>query len=183
MSFGAILLLSVGLAMDATAVAAARGVASPRIQLGDVLLIGGLFGLFQALMPLLGWLAGSRIGPYAQAFDHWIAFCVLAGIGAKMLWESRSVAPSAPRAGLQVLLMLAVATSIDALAVGLTLPMLNAPLGLSLATIGVTTATLSGLGLIAGKRLGAALGPRFDVFGGLLLIGFGVKILIEHLTA
>jgi putative Mn2+ efflux pump MntP len=186
MSFGAILLLSVGLAMDATAVAAARGVASTRILMRDVLLIGGLFGAFQGLMPLVGWLIGSRIGPYAQAFDHWIAFGVLAGIGGKMLWEARrgaDEAPSAARPGLHVLVMLAIATSIDALAVGFTLPMLNAPMGLSLWTIGVTTALLSGLGLLAGKRLGAALGSRFDVFGGLLLIGFGVKILVEHLTA
>jgi putative Mn2+ efflux pump MntP len=186
-SFGAILLLSVGLAMDATAVAAARGVAAARLETRDVLLVAALFGGFQALMPLIGWLIGSRIGSIAQTWDHWIAFAVLAGLGGKMLWESRTkTAPhaAAPQAlGMRMLLILAIGTSLDALAVGVTLPMLNAPLLLSLTTIGITTAALSALGLVAGKRLGAALGPRFDVLGGLLLIGFGLKILIEHLRA
>jgi putative Mn2+ efflux pump MntP len=186
-SFGAILLLSIGLAMDATAVAAARGVAAVRLDLRDVLLVATLFGGFQALMPLIGWTIGDRIGPLAQAWDHWIVFVVLAGIGAKMLWESRRIADpdvrAAPRGDLRVLLMLAVGTSLDALAVGVTLPMLNAPLLLSLVTIGVTTAALSALGMVAGKRLGTALGQRFDAIGGLVLIGLGVKILLEHLGA
>jgi manganese efflux pump family protein len=186
-SFGAILLLAVGLAMDATAVAAARGVAATRVSVRDVLLVGALFGGFQGLMPLLGWAVGDRIGPYARDFDHWIAFVVLAGIGAKMLWESRADAPrdsnGAAALGFRVLIVLAVATSVDAFAVGVMLPMMNAPMTLSLVTIGVTTAALSVVGLLAGKRLGAALGPRFDAFGGVLLIGFGCKILVEHLSA
>ncbi len=187
MSFGAIFLLALGLAMDATAVAAARGLATPKILPKHVFLVAAYFGGFQALMPLVGWAVGSRIGPLVQAWDHWIAFVLLALIGGKMLWEARGdddedePKPATDLYGMKVMLVLAVATSIDALAVGVTLPMLDAPLVLSLVTIGVTTAVLSALGLFAGRRFGAMLGKRLDVAGGLVLIGLGVKILVEHL--
>jgi putative Mn2+ efflux pump MntP len=185
--FGSILLLAVGLAMDATAVAAARGLAAPRIERRHVLLVALFFGGFQALMPLLGWLLGSRIGPLVQAWDHWIAFVLLGGIGAKMLWEARGGGDEVEGAAgdlfaLRVMLVLAIATSIDAFAVGVTLPMLGAPLALSLATIGVTTAVLSVIGLFLGRRFGAMLGRGLDAFGGLVLIGLGAKILVEHLA-
>ena len=188
MTFGAILLLSVGLAMDATAVAAARGLAAPRILPRHVLLVSGLFGGFQALMPLLGWLVGSRVGPLVQAWDHWIVFALLGAIGGKMLWEARAPAEETGANtggpdpfGTRLMLVLAIATSIDAFAVGITLPMLGAPLLLSLLTIGVTTALLSAAGLFAGRRFGALLGKRLDAAGGLVLIGLGTKILVEHL--
>lgn len=186
MSFAAIFVLAVGLSMDSMAVAAARGLVAPHFRARQVVLVGALFGGFQALMPLLGWLAGSRIGPLVEAWDHWIAFGLLSALGGKMLWEARGApdddpAPAGDPFALGGLLLLAVATSIDALAVGITLPMLGAPLGLSLVTIGATTAVLSALGLFAGRRFGAALGRRFDVVGGLVLIGLGVKILGEHL--
>jgi putative Mn2+ efflux pump MntP len=186
MSFGAILLLAIGLAMDATAVAAARGLAAPHIRPRHVVLVATFFGGFQALMPLLGWIAGSRIGPYVEAWDHWIAFVLLGAIGGKMLWEARGGKGADPCSGdellgINVLLVLSVATSIDALAAGITLPMLGAPLALSLVTIGTTTAVLSALGLFAGRRFGAALGRRLDVAGGVVLIGLGVKILVQHL--
>jgi putative Mn2+ efflux pump MntP len=187
-SFGAILLLALGLAMDATAVSAARGIAVPAILPKHVFLVAAFFGGFQALMPLLGWLLGSRIGPLVEAWDHWIAFALLGAIGGKMLWEARGGEEekegedrTADLFGLKVMFVLAVATSIDALAVGITLPMLNAPFALSLITIGVTTAILSALGLFAGRRFGAVLGKRLDAAGGLVLIGLGVKILVEHL--
>lgn len=194
MSFGAILLLAVGLAMDATAVSAARGLATPRLLPRHVALVAVLFGGFQALMPLVGWGVGSSVGPLVQAWDHWIAFVLLAAIGGKMLWEARGAedddeegderaSPAADPFGLRVMLVLAVATSIDALAVGFTLPMLNAPFLLSLATIGVTTALLSALGLFAGRRFGALLGKRLDLAGGLVLVGLGTKILVEHLSS
>lgn len=182
MSFGHILLLAVGLAMDATAVAAARGLATPRIRAKHVAIVAVFFGGAQALMPVLGWLVGSRLGPFVEAWDHWIAFALLAAIGGHMLWEARgSAAPAPADYSLKVMTVLAVATSIDALAAGITLPMLNAPLPLAIATIGVTTAALSALGLFAGQRFGAALGRRLDLLGGVVLIGLGVKILVEHL--
>ncbi|MGC4069609.1 MAG: manganese efflux pump MntP family protein [Polyangiaceae bacterium] len=192
MHFGAILLLSVGLAMDATAVSAARGLAVNRVLPRHVGLVAGFFGGSQALMPLLGWIVGSTIGRLVQAWDHWIAFGLLAFIGAKMLWEARpGGSDDGPDEGsrmadpfaIKVMSVLAIATSIDALAAGITLPLIDAPLLLSLATIGVTTAVLSALGLYAGRYFGKALGKRLDVLGGLVLIGLGVKILIEHLSA
>jgi len=188
MSFGAILALSVGLAMDATAVSAARGMAVPRVRPRHVALVALFFGGFQALMPVVGWLVGSRIGPLVEAWDHWIAFVLLAGIGGKMLWESRASKPeSSPSEdelfGPRVMLLLAVATSIDALAVGVTLPLLDAPFGLSIATIGITTAILCSVGLLVGRRAGAMFGRRLDALGGVLLIGIGAMILIEHLGA
>jgi len=185
-SFGAILLLSLGLAMDATAVSAARGLAAQRVSAQQVALIAVLFGGFQALMPLIGWMLGTRVGPLVEQFDHWIAFVLLGGIGGKMLWEAFHDDDEAGEPGgefrLRALLVLAVATSIDALAVGITLPMLDAPFTLTLVTIGVVTALCCALGVLAGRRFGAALGKRLDALGGIVLIGLGTKILIEHLT-
>lgn len=184
--FGSILALAAGLAMDATAVAAARGFAAPSLRARDVLLVALFFGGFQALMPLLGYVLGEQLGAIAAEWDHWIAFVLLAGIGAKMLWEARGgedeAAVSRDLFGLRVLLVLAIATSIDAFAAGITLPMIGAPLALTITTIGAVTALSSVFGLFAGRRFGALIGKRFEVFGGLALIGLGVKILIEHLA-
>jgi putative Mn2+ efflux pump MntP len=183
---GSILLLAVGLAMDATAVAAARGMAASRVRGKHALLVAGFFGGFQALMPLLGWLLGAKIEAVVGSWDYWIAAALLVGVGGKMLWEARhgdgerDVAADEELFGLKVMLLLAVATSIDAWAVGITLPILGAPLVLSLVVIGVTTAVLSVLGLLLGRRFGAALGKRLDVFGGLLLVGMGVRIALGH---
>lgn len=187
MSFGAILLLALGLAMDATAVSAARGLSVSAIRARHVLLVAAFFGGFQALMPLLGWVLGTQIGPLVQAWDHWIAFGLLALIGGKMLWDAFAgddddEKPAADPFAWKTMLVLAVATSIDALAVGITLPILDAPLVLSVITIGVVTALLSALGLFAGRKFGAMLGKRLDIAGGLVLIGLGTKILIEHLS-
>jgi len=135
---------------------------------------------------------GSSVGPLVQAWDHWVAFVLLGAIGGKMVWEAwgaepekqhDDVATGVDPFGTKVMLALAVATSIDALAVGVTLPMLHAPMLLSLVTIGITTAAMSALGLLAGRRFGALLGKRFELAGGLVLIGLGAKILLEHLGA
>lgn len=188
MGFGSLLLLALGLALDAVAAAASSGVGANRVLPRHVLLVAGFFGGSQALMPLLGWAIGSQIGPLVEKWDHWIAFVLLVAIGGKMLWEAHRSAPEAPRAvedpfGLRVLTLLAIATSIDAFAVGIALPMLDAPFVLSLVTIGVTTAVLSAVGLLLGHRFGKLLGRRLDVVGALVLIGLGTKILIEHLSA
>lgn len=182
MSFGAILLLSVGLAMDATAVSAARGLAVREIRVRHVILVAGVFGGFQALMPVFGWALGARIGPLVQAWDHWIAFSLLFFVGGKMLWDARGnrCETDEDHFAYKSMFLLGIATSIDAFAVGITLPMLNAPFALSVATIGVVTALLSALGLFAGRRLGAMLGRRLDLAGGVILIGLGAKILLEH---
>ncbi len=186
MKFTGILVLAVGLAMDAMAVAAARGLATPKILPRHVVMVALFFGGFQALMPLVGWAIGTGIGPMVQAWDHWIAFVLLSAIGGKMLWEARHESEAPPPGdpfGFKVMLVLAIATSIDAMIAGVTLPMIDAPLLLTLTTIGITTALLSALGLFAGRKFGSMLGKRLDVVGGLVLIGLGLKTLIEHLRA
>jgi putative Mn2+ efflux pump MntP len=189
-----ILTLSVGLAMDAMAVSAARGCAARALRARDVWRVALFFGGFQALMPMIGWLLGDAFGGVVSAWDHWIAFVLLGAIGAKMLWEARTSSHPVPSDGgpqtasgddlfaPRVLLVLAIATSIDALAAGITLPMLGAPLLLSVASIGLVTAALSALGIVAGRRFGDVLGRRLDVFGGLVLMALGAKILVEHLA-
>lgn len=182
--------------MDATAVAAARGLAAKRVELRNTVTIALAFGGAQALMPLLGAWLGSAIGPSVQAWDHWIAFVLLGGLGLKMLHEARGAQreagemkdakdaePATDPFGPRVIAVLAFATSIDAFAAGISLPMLGAPLVESIAAIGITTAILSAAGLHAGRRFGAMLGPRLDAFGGVVLIAMGTKILVEHLSA
>jgi putative Mn2+ efflux pump MntP len=190
LTFAAILVLAIGLAMDATAVAASRGLAVSAVRARYVLLAALYFGGFQALMPLVGWLVGASFGRFVIAWDHWIAFGMLAAIGGKMIHEAWSAEPGAPERSSdaqlfshRALLLLAIATSIDALAAGVMLPVIGAPLLLSLLTIGVTTAVLSAVGVLLGQRFGALLGRRLDVFGGLVLVGLGIKILVEHLSS
>ncbi len=169
--------------MDATAVAAAKGFAVPRIGPRHVLLVAVFFGGFQAFMPLVGWMISEELGPLVRAWDHWIAFFLLGALGAKMIHEAFSEPGTENNRdgfGLYVMLALAVATSIDALAAGFTLPLIGAPLLLSIATIGLTTAVLSATGLFAGRRFGLALGSRLDALGGGILIALGAKILVDH---
>lgn len=188
MKLASILLLAFGLSMDAMAVAATRGLSVREIRFRHVLIVAVFFGGFQALMPLVGWLLGSQVGAAIADWDHWVVFVLLGGIGGKMLWEAwqgdEDAAPvdEASAFGLRVMLMLAIATSIDALAAGFTLPLIGAPLVMSIAAIGIVTAVLSAIGLFAGQRFGAALGKRLDVVGGVVLIGIGLKTLIQHLN-
>lgn len=183
-----VLAISVALAMDATAAAASLGFQARRVRLGDVLLTSALFGGFQAAMPLVGWLLGAAVGPWVSAFDHWIAFGLLTLLGVNMLraaWapgeepEPSDPCPFQPRK----LLALAVATSIDALCAGITLPMLGAPLWFSVAVIGLATAVLSAAGIQLGRAAGTLVGARLTVFGGVVLVMIGLKILVEHLVA
>lgn len=175
--------------MDAMAVAASAGVAVRALRLSHFAKVALLFGGSQAFMPLLGWLVGSWGGHFVESVDHWIIFGLLAMIGGKMLYEARPGAPE-PEAedlqrdpfGLATMTVLAIATSIDAFAAGIALPLMKAPIALTLAVIGVTTAALSALGLGIGRRVGAKFGRKLAIVGGVLLIGLGVKVLIEHLV-
>jgi putative Mn2+ efflux pump MntP len=187
MDFLSVFALAVGLAMDATAVSAARGLAAPSLRPRHYALVAVYFGGFQAAMPLAGWALGSWVGPFVAAFSPWIAFVLLGAIGGKMIYESRAAQaedkPSGDLFGMKVMLVLAVATSIDAFAVGITLPMLKAPMALSLTTIGVTTAVLSAAGLALGRRFGNRLGRKLDAFGGGVLVLLGGKILAQALLS
>jgi putative Mn2+ efflux pump MntP len=190
MGGGTILLLSLALSADAAAVAATRGLLVARLLPRYFLAVALWFGVAQAAMALLGCLLGQRFGAVLAAYDHWIAFVLLSALGLKMLHEARSPADAqaedraAPDPfAARTMLLLALATSVDAFAVGVTLPLLNAPLLLTLSAIGIVTALMSAFGLAAGRRFGAALGKRVDAAGGLILIGLGAKILIEHLAA
>ncbi len=182
-----VFLIAAGLAMDAFSVCISAGICIPKINAGHYLRLSLAFGFFQFLMPLIGYAAGITVEPVIKNYDHWIAFVLLGGIGAKMIWEAMSAGDESDTASdpfaLRPMLLLAVATSIDALVVGVTLPMLGAPLLLSIGTIGVATALLSALGLYAGRIFGKLLGKRLDFLGGLVLVGLGTKILLEHLLA
>jgi putative Mn2+ efflux pump MntP len=184
------LALAFGLAMDATAVSAARGLAGRRPR--ELVVLPALFGGFQAGMAALGWLAGRWAGPYIERWDHWVAFGLLVAIGGKMLvdaWrdgrgDSRrepGADHAAPPATLALYLGLALATSIDAAAAGLTLPLVPVAPWLALALIGGVTAACSASGYLAGRVAGERFGARLAALGGLVLIGIGVRLLAQHL--
>ncbi len=189
MDWLSLIALSVALAMDAFAVSIVTGLALDTMTRRHVFRLAFHFGLFQALMPVLGWLAGSAVQPYIAAFDHWIAFGLLAFVGGKMLHESLSADSDGeervgrdPTAGWS-LFVLSVATSIDALAVGLSLAMVRAPIAVPALVIGLVAGGFTTVGMVLGRRIGTAWGKRVEVLGGLLLIGIGLRILVEHLLA
>ena len=180
-----VLLIAVGLSMDACAVAIGRGTAlQPSKRWRDVLMMALFFGLFQALMPVIGWLLGSAFAGLIGGVDHWIAFLLLAGIGGKMIHEAVSGAEDEADASLSIrlLLVLAVATSIDALAVGIGLAILATPILMPAVLIGGVTFLLSFAGGLLGSRLGERFGRRMEALGGLVLIGIGIRILVSHLS-
>lgn len=183
MSFLELLLVAVGLSMDAFAVAVCRGLEMRRIDYRQALLIAVFFGGFQALMPVVGYLLGAGFEHYISAFDHWIAFALLAFIGGKMIWEAvRGGEEEQPQElDLKMLLMMAVATSIDALAVGITFAFLRMDILSSALTIGATTFLISFGGVAAGNRFGARYKQKAEIVGGVMLVLIGVKILLEHL--
>ena len=177
-------LLAASLAADAFAVAISMGLSARKASLRDAVRVGLFFGGFQALMPLLGYLAGSTVSAVIARYDHWIAFGLLAFIGGRMLWESARGTEEGgqPSLGaLRKLLVLSIATSIDALAVGVSLAVLRENIWVNAAWIGCVTFALSTLGVLAGRRLGRRMQRFATVAGGLVLIFIGAKILIEHL--
>lgn len=178
-----ILLLAVGLAMDAFAVSLGAGggayARSPRATFR----LAFHFGLFQFLMPIAGWLAGGTVVGLVDAVDHWIAFGLLAVVGGRMVWAGLG-ADGAPRGSDPsrgwTLIVLAVATSIDALAVGFSLALLGVGIWLSALVIGLVCAAFSAAGVRLGRRLGSVVGRRMEILGGLVLIAIGLRILHVH---
>ena len=176
--------IAVALAMDAFAVALAAGMTLPQVTARHLFRFGFHFGLFQALMPILGWLAGVGLRTWIEAYDHWLAFTLLFLVGAKMLRDACRDDDEAPRCndptrGLS-LVMLSIATSIDALAIGLSLAVLGITIWTPALVIGLTACLLTLCGMLLGSRLGAIWGNRVEIAGGLLLIAIGVKILLEQ---
>ena len=170
-------IIAVGLSMDAFAVAVCKGLSVRKVSPGHALTAGLYFGGFQALMPLLGYFLGTQFESLIQSVDHWIAFALLGLIGANMIRESRSESEELNDSfGPKAMLPLAVATSIDALAVGVTVQIAPA-----VAFIGVITFALSCLGVKLGNVFGAKYKSRAELFGGIVLILMGAKILLEHL--
>jgi manganese efflux pump family protein len=178
-----IFLTGVGLSMDAFAVSISSGITIKRPSLGNAAMIAGFFGGFQALMPLIGWLGGRFLSDFLQGVDHWIAFGILSVIGAKMVYEAlrgekgNVINPL----NLAVLASLAVATSIDALAIGISFAFLSIPIVLAAVIIGGVTFAICFAGVLAGDRFGHHLGGKAEIVGGLVLIGIGMKILLEDL--
>lgn len=182
-----IFLVGVGLSMDAFAVAICKGLAMPRVNRKQTLLIGLYFGVFQAIMPLTGWLLGSQFARRVTKMAPWIAFVLLAWIGGSMIRESLSTKEKEEKAEPaelrhRELLMLAIATSIDALAVGVSFSMveLTVPIYAAAALIGCTTFAISVAGVFVGNLFGARYKNRADFVGGAILILIGLKILLEH---
>ncbi len=182
-----LLMLSVGLAMDAFAVSLCKGLRMRRINWSQGTLIAFSFGLFQAGMPLIGWSLGRQFERFITPVDHWIAFILLFIIGAKMLYDSITEDPTCPvetveHLDLKELLLLSIATSIDALAVGITLAFLNTDIILSISLIGIITFILSLLAVIIGNHFGNRLQSKAGgILGGIVLILIGGKILLSHL--
>jgi putative Mn2+ efflux pump MntP len=173
------LLLAFALAMDAFAVALTQG-AKFRLDARGGLAIALTFGLFQAAMPLAGWAIGAVALAYVEAVDHWIAFGLLAFLGVRMLGGHVGEGEAARALTGRALLLAGVATSIDALAAGITLPTLGVSPWLAAALIGLVTFVFSGVGVALGRRAGDHLGEWAERAGGVILIGLGVKILAEH---
>ena len=186
MAFFELFLIGVGLSMDAFAVSVCKGLAMPKLSMKHAAIIALFFGGFQALMPTLGWVLGTQFASLVASYSHWIAFALLAFIGGKMLWdvirgEEDEEDDDSFKLDFKELLMLAIATSIDALAVGITFAFLQVDVAPAASLIGVTTFVIS----LAGVAIGHAFGSRYErpatVVGGIVLICIGLKILLEGL--
>ncbi|NIP24641.1 MAG: hypothetical protein GWN67_09970 [Phycisphaerae bacterium] len=181
-----IIFIALALAMDALAVSIVSGTTYRQLEVKHAFRMALFFGGFQAFMPLIGSLAGLTIRDYIAEYDHWVAFGLLAAVGGKMIYESFKISPhnkNSNPANVVVLLLLSIATSIDALAVGITLSILKDSIVLAVAIIGLITFVLSYLGVYIGKKVGHFFEGQIEAIGGIVLIGLGIKILIEHLIS
>ncbi|MBE6652757.1 MAG: manganese efflux pump [Ruminococcaceae bacterium] len=184
MSLLDLFILAVGLSMDAMAVAICKGLSAPKLKLRHALVTGLYFGGFQAAMPLLGFLLGLRFRAYIESVDHWIAFVLLGFLGAKMIKDAFDDAEEVncsfcPKA----MIPMAVATSIDALVVGITFAFLKVSIIPAVSFIGVITFSLSAVGVYVGHLFGAKFRSKAELIGGIVLILMGLRILLEHLKA
>ena len=188
MSFIELFLIGVGLSMDAFAVAICQGLSMTKIKWGHALTVGLYFGGFQALMPFIGWMLGSQFADRIQQYDHWIAFILLVLIGGNMIREALSgdeedaaQAETDLRLDHKKLFLMAIATSIDALAIGVTFAFLETAILPAIGIIGCTTFCISVAGVVVGCWFGARYKKRAEITGGAILVLLGIKILLEHL--
>ncbi len=183
MDMATILLIAISLAMDAFAVSIAHSMTIKNRRVATGLEMAGSFGAFQAFMPVLGWLAGLSLIELISGFDHWLAFGLLAFIGGRMIYAARTKSKEEKETKLTapVLLILSIATSIDALAVGLSFSLLRVSITTPVIVIGVVTFLLSFTGFYFGNKLGQLFESKVRVVGGIVLIAIGIKIMLEHL--
>ena len=185
MGFAELFLIGVGLSMDAFAAAICKGLAMPKMRWNRGVVVALFFGGFQALMPLLGWALGRQFEQYITSVDHWIAFLLLGCIGGKIIWDalhgSGEEMPAQDALDVKELFVLAVATSIDALAVGITFAFLQVDILPAVALIGCTTFAIALAGVWIGQRFGSRFKDRAALAGGMILCLIGLKILLEHL--
>lgn len=178
-----ILIIGIGLAMDAFAVSVCKGLSMKKMNWKSAIIIALYFGIFQAAMPVLGYFLGSTFSSVVESVDHWIAFVLLSIIGGNMIKESfdDEIEKRNDRVDVKTMLLLAVATSIDALTVGITFAFLKVNIILAVAIIGIITFVLSVLGVKIGNKFGDKFQNKAELFGGIILILIGLKILLEHL--
>lgn len=175
-------IIAVGLSMDAFAVAVCKGLSLGKVKLKHTMLIGLYFGAFQAFMPLIGYWLGSNFADIVESIDHWIAFVLLGAIGINMIRESRDESENVSCSlTVRAMIPLAIATSIDALAVGVTFAFIRVQIIPAVTFIGITTFLLSMLGTKLGSTVGSKYGSKAELAGGIILILMGLKILLEHL--
>lgn len=183
MSLITIFFIAVGLGVDAFSVAIGIGATNDKKSWAPVLRLAAAFGLFQFIMPIAGWLAGLTVVEIIGSFDHWIAFALLAFVGGKMIWEGFEKESDEEREDQTrgwPLLLLSIATSIDALAVGFSFSILKNPILFPAGIIGVVCFIMTAAGMIFGKVLAKLFGKKVEIFGGLVLIAIGIKILVDH---
>lgn len=181
-----LLALAVALAMDAFAVAIAAGLVIKPLTKRHVFRLSFHFGLFQAIMPTIGWTAGSAVHKFIASFDHWLAFALLAFVGGRMIWialagnDAEKRSSRDPTSGWE-LVLLSVATSIDALAVGLSLGLMGSAIVVPALVIGIVASGFTAAGMVLGRQVGSIWSKRVEIFGGLILLAIGVRIVLEHM--
>lgn len=177
-----ILFIGIGLAMDAFAVSICKGLSMKKLNFKKMLIIGFYFGAFQALMPVIGYFLGKGFEGFVSSIDHWIAFILLSFIGANMIKDAFKGEECAnDDVSFKEMVVLAIATSIDALAIGITFAFLKVNILLAVVLIGIVTFAISSIGVVIGNMFGNKFEKKAKIFGGVILILMGVKILIEHL--
>lgn len=177
--------IAFSMSADAFAVSVAKGASLRKPRWRDALRSGAVFGIVEAMTPIIGWCIGLAASRYIEAIDHWIAFAILGAVGGKLVWESfeaeQPEEDKPQRHGLGVLVLTAIGTSIDALAVGVTLAFLDASIWVSAAAIGSATFLMASLGFMTGHYIGSKAGKYAELLGGITLIGIGTHILLSHL--